>query len=29
MRKAMPRDKNKESVVPLGKPVTPEELEFE
>jgi len=28
MRKAMPRDKNKETVVPLDKPIQPSELEF-
>lgn len=29
MRKAMPRDADKLSVVPLKKPVRPEDLEFE
>lgn len=29
MRKAMRRDVNKESVVPLKRPIRPEELEFE
>ena len=29
MRKAMPRDVHKKSVVPLTRPVRPEELEFE
>jgi N-terminal acetyltransferase B complex catalytic subunit len=28
MRKAMPRDKNKETVVPLEKPIMPHELEY-
>lgn len=28
MRKALPRDKNKESVVPLDHPVYPEDLEW-
>mmetsp|Transcript_17206 Transcript_17206/g.37543 ORF Transcript_17206/g.37543 Transcript_17206/m.37543 type:complete len:176 (-) Transcript_17206:131-658(-) len=28
MRKALPRDKNKESIVPLDRPVRPEELEW-
>jgi N-terminal acetyltransferase B complex catalytic subunit len=29
MRKAMPRDVKKESVIPLSKPVRPEDLEFD
>ena len=29
MRKAMPRDVHKESVVPLKRPVYPEDLEFD
>jgi len=29
MRKAMPRDVRKESIIPLSRPVKPEELEFE
>ncbi|KAG1666486.1 hypothetical protein FOA52_004868 [Chlamydomonas sp. UWO 241] len=29
MRKAMPRDVHKKSVVPLKRPITPEELEFD
>ncbi|KAI8108160.1 hypothetical protein M9434_006190 [Picochlorum sp. BPE23] len=29
MRKAMPRDVRKESIVPLSRPVRPEELEFD
>lgn len=29
MRKAMPRDVHKKSVIPLKKPVRPEELEFD
>jgi N-terminal acetyltransferase B complex catalytic subunit len=29
MRKAMPRDVTKASVVPLKKPVRPEDLEFD
>lgn len=29
MRKAMPRDTKKESIVPLSRPVRPEELEFD
>jgi N-terminal acetyltransferase B complex catalytic subunit len=28
MRKALKRDVKKESVVPLGRPITPEELEW-
>ena len=28
MRKALPRDKNKQSVIPLEKPVWPEDLEW-
>lgn len=28
MRKALPRDKNKESVVPLTAPITPDQLEW-
>jgi N-terminal acetyltransferase B complex catalytic subunit len=28
MRKALPRDKNKESVIPLDHPVRPEDLEW-
>lgn len=27
MRKSMPRDENKEAMVPLGRAITPEELE--
>eukprot|EP00890_Picochlorum_soloecismus_P002558 jgi/Picsp_1/3302/NSC_06141-R1_silencing group b protein len=29
MRKAMPRDVRKESIIPLSRPVKPEELEFQ
>ncbi len=29
MRKALPRDVHKKSVVPLKKPIRPEDLEFE
>ena len=29
MRKAMPRDRTKQSVIPLSRPVRPEELEFD
>jgi N-terminal acetyltransferase B complex catalytic subunit len=29
MRKALPRDVNKKSIIPLEKPVTPEELEYD
>ncbi|KAJ7514388.1 hypothetical protein O6H91_23G042100 [Diphasiastrum complanatum] len=29
MRKAMPRDKDKKSIIPLKDPVTPEELEYD
>ncbi|GFH14369.1 N-acetyltransferase domain-containing protein [Haematococcus lacustris] len=29
MRKAMPRDKLRKSVIPLKRPVKPEELEFD
>lgn len=29
MRKAMPRDRDKESMVPLKKPIRPEDLEFD
>lgn len=29
MRKAMPRDKDKKSVIPLKKPITPDELEYD
>lgn len=29
MRKAMPRDLHKKSMIPLGRPVTPEELEHD
>lgn len=29
MRKAMPRDVAKKSIIPLNKPVRPEDLEFE
>jgi N-terminal acetyltransferase B complex catalytic subunit len=29
MRKAMPRDVEKKSVVPLNRPVKPHELEFD
>lgn len=29
MRKAMPRDVDKSSVVPMSRPVYPEELEFD
>lgn len=28
MRKAMPRDKQKKSVIPLDKPITPDQLEW-
>ena len=28
MRKALPRDKHKQSVIPLDKPVLPEDLEW-
>ena len=28
MRKALPRDKHKRSVIPLDRPVMPEELEW-
>lgn len=28
MRKALPRDKDKKSVIPLPKPITPDELEW-
>lgn len=28
MRKALPRDKHKQSVIPLDKPVRPEDLEW-
>ncbi len=28
MRKALPRDKHKESVIPLPRPITPDELEW-
>ena len=28
MRKALPRDKKKESVIPLPRPITPDELEW-
>jgi N-terminal acetyltransferase B complex catalytic subunit len=28
MRKALPRDKNKESMIPLTKPIRPDELEW-
>ena len=28
MRKALPRDKNKQSMIPLDKPVLPEDLEW-
>jgi N-terminal acetyltransferase B complex catalytic subunit len=29
MRKAMPRDRKRESIIPLRRPVRPEELEFD
>jgi N-terminal acetyltransferase B complex catalytic subunit len=29
MRKAMPRDKEKKSVIPMTRPVKPHELEFD
>lgn len=29
MRKAMPRDKHKQSIIPLDRPVKPHELEFD
>ena len=29
MRKAMPRDKDKKSIVPLGRAIRPEELEHD
>lgn len=28
MRKALPRDKHKESIIPIDRPVHPEELEW-
>lgn len=28
MRKALPRDKHKTSVIPLTRPITPDELEW-